>query len=172
MSTATTDGASRQRRRSNYRGARPSSTRRPATKSATALLPRGDGARYALLAGKSLAAAVFVFGALCALIYPSAAPRQTMHAAGEKQKIIARQKTPTADRSTAEAKSAPARLDSALVAKIDLPVKDAPRGDAKILGRTVYGSRVEVLAQDGRWVQVRAIGQNLAGWVEKAGLNF
>jgi hypothetical protein len=171
MSTAMTTG-SRQRRRSNSRGARPSSTPRPATKSATALLPRGDVARYALLAGKSIAAAVFVFGTLCALIYTWVAPRQTMHAAGEKQKIIARQKTATADKSILQARSASARPDSAHVAKIDLPVKDAPRGDAKILGRTVYGTRVEVLAQDGRWVQVRAIEQNLAGWVEKAGLNF
>jgi hypothetical protein len=124
------------------------------------------------LAGKSVAAAVFVFGALCALIYTSAAPRQTKHVASEKQKIIARQKTATGDKSTADAKAAPERLDSALVSKIDLPIRDAPRGEAKILGRAVYGSRVEVLGQDGRWAQVRAIGQNAAGWVEKAGLNF
>jgi hypothetical protein len=128
--------------------------------------------RYALFAGKNVAAAVFVFGTLCALIYTSAAPHKTMHAAGEKQKIIARQKTATADKSIADAKAAPSRLESALVSKIDLPIRDAPRGEAKILGRAVYGSRVEVLGQDGRWAQVRAIGQNAAGWVEKAGLNF
>ncbi|WP_281932813.1 SH3 domain-containing protein [Methylocystis iwaonis] len=113
-----------------------------------------------------------MFGTLCALIYTSAAPHKTMHAAGEKQKIITRQKTATADKSTADAKVYPSRLDSALVSKIDLPIRDAPRGDAKILGRAVYGSRVEVLGQDGRWAQVLAIGQNAAGWVEKAGLNF
>jgi hypothetical protein len=172
MSTVTTGGASlHQRNTARSRGAN-ASTPRPATKPATALTPRGDRARYALLAAKSVVAAVFLFGALCALIYTSAGPRQTRHAADEKQKIIARQKTATADKSIADAKAAPSRSESALVSKIDLPIRDAPRGDAKILGRAVYGSRVEVLGQDGRWAQVRAIGQNAAGWVEKAGLNF
>lgn len=172
MSTVTTGGASRHQKNSTKSRRANPSTPRPATKPATAPLPRGDGVRYALFAGKNVAAAVFVFGTLCALIYTSAAPHKTMHAAGEKQKIIARQKTATADKSIADAKAAPSRLESALVSKIDLPIRDAPRGEAKILGRAVYGSRVEVLGQDGRWAQVRAIGQNAAGWVEKAGLNF
>lgn len=172
MSTVTSGGASRHQKNSpKYRRAN-TSTPLPAKNPVTFPLPRGDGVKYALFAGKSIAAAVFVFGALCALIYTSAASRQTKHVASEKQKIIARQKTATADRSTADAKAAPARLGSALVSKIDLPIRDAPRGEAKILGRAVYGSRVEVLGQDGRWAQVRAIGQNAAGWVEKAGLNF
>ncbi len=168
MSTVTTAGASRHQKNPAKSRRANALTPRPAT----APLPHGDGLRYAVFAGKSVAAAVFVFGALCALIYTSAAPHKTMHAAGEKQKIIARQKTATADKSTADAKASPARVESALVSKIDLPIRDAPRGDAKILGRAVYGSRVEVLGQDGRWAQVRAIGQNAAGWVEKAGLNF
>jgi hypothetical protein len=171
MPTVMTGGASRHQKNSTKSRRASTSTPRPATKPATSALPRGDGVRYALFAGKSVAAAVFVFGALCALIYTSAAPRQTKHVASEKQKIP-RQKAATADKSTADAKAAPARLDSELVPKIDLPIRDAPRGEAKILGRAVYGSRVEVLGQDGRWAQVRAIGQNAAGWVEKAGLNF
>ncbi|WP_350356542.1 SH3 domain-containing protein [Methylocystis iwaonis] len=52
------------------------------------------------------------------------------------------------------------------------PSETRQGGAAKILGRAVYGSRVEVLGQDGRWVQVHAIGQTVAGWVERAGLNF
>ncbi len=154
MSTAMTGGKSRhQRNLGNTRRAN-ASRPRPAAAPLTLSLPRGDGLRYAFLAGKSIAAAVFVFGVLCALIYTSAAPRKTIHPVGEKQKTIARQAT------------------TVLVSKIDLPIRDAPRGDAKIISRAVYGSRVEVLGQDGRWVQVHAIGQNVAGWVEKFGLNF
>jgi hypothetical protein len=172
MATATTGGTSRhQRNLANTRRAN-ASTPRPTTKPWTVSFPRGDGLRYAFLAGKSIAAAVFVFAAICALIYTSASPRKTMHAASEKQKTIARQKTTTADKSAAEAKAAPEGLGSALVSKIDLPIRDAPRRDAKILNRAVYGSHVEVLGQDGTWVQVRAAGQNVTGWVEKAGLNF
>jgi hypothetical protein len=172
MSTVTTGGASHHQRNPAKSRRASASTPRPATKPATAPLPRGAGMRYALFAGKSVAASVFVFGALCALIYTSAAPYKTMHVTGEKQKTIARQKTAAADKSSADAKAAPSRSESALVSKIDLPIRDAPRGDAKILGRAVYGSRVEVLGQDGRWVQVHAIGQTVAGWVERASLNF
>jgi hypothetical protein len=133
---------------------------------------RGDQSGYAFLAGKSIAAAVFVFGVQCALIYTSAAPRKTLHAASERQKIIVRQKTATADKSDTEARAAPIRLGSALISRIDVPVRDAPRRDGKIVNKAVYGSYVEVLGQDGAWVQVRATGQNITGWVEKASLNF
>jgi len=171
MSTATTGRASHNQRK-------PAKTRRSNAATSPAVtewmqpLLRGDQSRYAFLAGKSIAAAVFVFGVLCALIYTSAAPRTTMHAAGEKQKTIARQKPATADKSGIEARAAPTRLGSALVSRIDVPIRDAPRRDGKIVNKAVYGSYVEVLGQDGAWVQVRATGQNVTGWVEKASLNF
>ncbi len=76
------------------------------------------------------------------------------------------------NKSGAELKTAPTRFGSALASKIDVPVRDAPKRDANILNKAVYGSYVEVIAQDGRWVQVRATGQNVTGWVEKSGLNF
>jgi hypothetical protein len=72
----------------------------------------------------------------------------------------------------AESHGVPTRLGSALVSKIDVPVRDAPRRNGKILDKAVYGSYVDVIGQDGKWVQVRATRQHLTGWMEKADLNF
>jgi hypothetical protein len=171
MATATTSRTSHNQRKP-VKTQRSNAATSPAVTVWAQPLLRGDKSRYAFLAGKSIVAAVFVFGVICALIYTSAAPRKTMHAASEKQKTIASQKTTTADKSGTEARTAPTRLGSALVSRIDVPIRDAPRRDAKIVNKAVYGSYVEVLGQDGAWVQVRATGQNVTGWVEKASLNF
>jgi hypothetical protein len=171
MTTATTSGAARPQRKNSKAQRANASTPRAVTKSVVTSLPRADG-RYAVLAGKSLVAAVFVFGVICAFIYTTTGPRRATQVVGERPKTIARQKTATTDKSGAEFAAIAARVGSALVSRIDLPVRDAPRRDAKVLARAVYGSRVEVVAQDGGWAQVRATGQNVAGWVEKAGLNF
>ncbi len=125
--------------------------------------PRTDSPRYALVAGKSVAATILVFGAVCALIYTAAEPHKATYAVGEKR--VARQKA-------AEASADTTRLGSALVSKIDVAVREAPRRNARILDKAVYGSYVEVIGQDGKWIQVRATGQNVTGWVERAGLNF
>jgi hypothetical protein len=164
MATATTDGASRHRRNPANTRRTIASTQRPAKKPWTVSFPRREGLRYASLAGKNIAAAALVFGAICALIYTSAAPRKTMRAASEKHKTMVRQKTTTTNISARETKAAPRGLGSALVSKIDLPMRDGPRRDAKILDRAVYGSHVEILGQDGTWVQVRAMRKtSLAG---------
>jgi hypothetical protein len=105
-----------------------------------------------------------VFGAICALIYTSATPRKSLLAINKK--TIARSEFDV------ESHVAPTRLGSALVSKIDVPVRDAPRRNGKVLDKAVYGSYLDVIGQDGKWVQVRATGQHLTGWVEKADLNF
>ncbi len=153
MAAVTANGASRNVRKPAkaprvIRASKPAEARMPS-------FLREDGSRYAFTAMKCVAAAVFFFGALCALIYTAAEPRRAA------QKVSERHKS-----------TAPTRLGSALVSKIDVLVRDAPRRDASILNKAVYGSYVEVIAQDGRWVQVRATGQNVTGWVEKSGLNF
>jgi hypothetical protein len=127
-------------------------------------MPPGDGLKYALVAGKSIGAAALVFGAICALIYTSATPRKSLLAINKK--TIARSEFDV------ESHVVPTRLGSALVSKIDVPVRDAPRRNGKVLDKAVYGSYLDVIGQDGKWVQVRATGQHLTGWVEKADLNF
>ncbi len=172
MTTATTSGAARPQRQTSKAQRANASTPRAVAKPTASPLPPGEARRCAVLAGKSLVAAVFVFGVICALIYTAAVPRRATQVVGERPKTIARQKTATTDKSGTEFAATTARVGSALVSKIDLPVRDAPRRDAKILAWAIYGSRVEIVAQDAGWAQVRATGQNVAGWVAKAGLNF
>lgn len=151
MTTATTSGTSRPQRKTPKTKRANASTPGVVTKPFITSLPQAGGRRYTVLAGKSLLAAAFFFGVICALVYTAA----------DKSKPVAGQRTTTAKKSGA-----------AVVSKIDLPVRNAPRRDAKILARVVYGARVEVVAQDGGWAQVRAAGEDVAGWVEKTGLNF
>jgi hypothetical protein len=98
----------------------------PATRAAPQMQPspRTGSPKYALIAGKCIAAATIVFGAVCVLIYTAAAPQKSTHVITEKR--VARQKIvePSADT---------ARLGSALVAKVDVPVRDAPRRNARVL---------------------------------------
>ena len=163
MGAATTTAKSSRKGPANTQRSR-AATAPNATQPRRPPMPPGDGLKYALLAGKSIGAAALVFGAICALIYTSAAPRKSLLAINKK--TIARGEFDV------ESHVAPTRLGSALVSKIDVPVRDAPRRNGKILDKAVYGSYVDVIGQDGKWVQVRATGQHLTGWVEKADLNF
>jgi hypothetical protein len=172
MAAITTSGASRIRKK-HAKAKRSNEASTPAAK-ATRMLPflQGGGSRYGFMAAKSIAATVFVFGTVCALIYTAAQPRNAAQKIVEKQKPIASQKAAIADKSNIEPKAASTRLGSALVSKVDVDIRDAPRRDAKVLDRAVYGSYVEVIGQDRKWAHVHATGQNVTGWVNKASLNF
>ncbi len=108
-------------------GKEPANARR-SRKAATRAFPRmqpssrTDSPRYALVAGKGVAAATIVFGAVCALIYTAAEPHKATHVIDEKR--VARQKA-------VERSADTARLGSALVAKVDVAVRDAPRRKCK-----------------------------------------
>ncbi len=61
---------------------------------------------------------------------------------------------------------------SAFVSGSNAAIRDKPAINAKIVERAVFGSNVELLSQEGKWVQVRSTGQNVSGWIEKAYLSF
>ena len=61
---------------------------------------------------------------------------------------------------------------SAFVSGSNAAIRERPAINAKILERAVFGSNVELLSQDGKWVQVRSTGQNASGWIERAYLSF
>lgn len=165
MAARTTTAKSSRKGPANTQRPRVAATAPNATQLRMPPMPPGDGLKYALLvAGKSIGAAALVFGAICALLYTSAAPRKSLLAINKK--AIARGEFDV------ESHVAPTRLGSAIVSKIDVPVRDAPRRNGKILDKAIYGSYVDLIGQDGRWVQVRATGQHVTGWVEKSDLNF
>lgn len=161
MAAVATKGASHTRKKHAKQARRLTDVASPAAKGARASpFLHGGGSRYVVVVAKSIAAAVFLFGAICALTYTAAVPRNSARNVAEKQKPIANQKT------------ASTRLGAALVSKVDADIRDAPRQNAKVLKRAPYGAYVEVIGQDGKWAHVHATGQNVTGWVDKAGLNF
>jgi len=156
-------------------------------------LLRGDASTCALVTVKSLAAAIVVFGALAALI-STKAPRPAIrhaekqkpvgdHKAAMSDKPTTKHKAVAADRSNTENKVAAAdgavtdhktviKPGIALISRVNAAIREAPRLNAKILDRAVFGSSVDVIGQEHDWAQVRAPAQNVSGWIEKSALNF
>ena len=50
--------------------------------------------------------------------------------------------------------------------------RERPAINGKIIERAVFRTNVELITQEGKWVQVRSPGQNISGWIEKAYLSF
>ena len=61
---------------------------------------------------------------------------------------------------------------TAFVSGSNAAIREKPAINAKVIERAVFGSNIELLSKDGKWVQVRSTGQNISGWIEKAYLSF
>ncbi|MCC3246474.1 SH3 domain-containing protein [Methylocystis sp. WRRC1] len=130
----------------------------------------GDRGKYVALVLKCLVATAVVFGAVSALT-STKERHATLYRPAEKQKRVAGHKTAESGIALTENK-APIKHRAALVSGNNAAIREAPRANAKILDRAVFGSSVDVIGEDGRWAQVHAVGQNVSGWIEKGSLNF
>lgn len=61
---------------------------------------------------------------------------------------------------------------TAFVSDNNVIIRESPKLSSKILGRAIFGTSIEALAFDGKWVQIHSSAQNLSGWTEKTRLNF
>ena len=61
---------------------------------------------------------------------------------------------------------------TAFISGSNAAIRERPAINGKIIERAVFGSNVELITQEGKWVQVRSPGQNISGWIEKAYLSF
>ncbi len=166
VTTSTTD-----KRRKHAKQQRPTQTSAPASRRAwTPSFLRGDTTTYAALAFKSAAAAALVFGAVSVLSATSER-HAARHKSAGKQKLVAGHKVAMAESSAAEHK-VPIRRRPAMISGNEVAIRDAPRPNAKILDKAVFGSSVDVVGEDGKWAQVHAAAQKVSGWVEKASLNY
>jgi hypothetical protein len=61
---------------------------------------------------------------------------------------------------------------TAFVSDNNVLIREKPKINAKILGRAIFGTSIEVLMLDGKWPRIYSSAQDLSGWTEKSGLNF
>jgi hypothetical protein len=61
---------------------------------------------------------------------------------------------------------------TAFVSGNNVLIRANPKLNAKIVGKAIFGTSIEVIAYDGNWVQINSPAQNLSGWTEKMRLNF
>lgn len=138
--------------------------------------------RYAGLLGACALSGLIVFGGMSALISPAAKTELATKAATLPK--------PTVDSKRTKAVSAPSQhktsakdarpdnskpislIGTAFISGSNAAIRERPALNAKILERAVFGSNVELIAQEGKWVQVRSTGQDVTGWVEKIYLSF
>lgn len=138
--------------------------------------------RYALILLASAAGAFIVFGGLSAMIGSNpnkelaSTSRSVKKQASETKHAKHAEPAHRGGLLTTEAASTGHKsielTGSAFVSGSNAAIRERPAINAKILERAVFGSNVELLSQDGKWVQVRSTGQNISGWIEKAYLSF
>ncbi len=63
-------------------------------------------------------------------------------------------------------------IGTAFISGSNAAIREKPALNSKIIERAVFGSNVELIAQEGKWVQVRSTGQDVTGWVEKIYLSY
>jgi hypothetical protein len=61
---------------------------------------------------------------------------------------------------------------TALISDNGVLVRESPKLNAKVLDRAIFGTSVDVVELDGKWVKIHSSAQNLDGWTEKSRLNF
>jgi hypothetical protein len=138
--------------------------------------------KYALIVLASAIGGLLVFGGLSALI--STKPNKEMVNTGHSLKKQVTETTHSKREERTRHAAPPAHerapitqksIDvsgSAFVSGSNAAIRERPAINAKIIERAVFGSNVELLSQEGKWVQVRSTGQNLSGWIERAYLSF
>lgn len=138
--------------------------------------------RYAILCSASAVGGLIVFGGILALISPEPkkeiagnATNQTKSRFDPKHtKIVSatsQHKTGSNDVHP-DAPKAMTLMGTAFISGSNAAIRERPAINAKIVERAVFGSNVELIAQEGKWVQVRSTGQNISGWIEKVYLSF
>jgi outer membrane murein-binding lipoprotein Lpp len=138
--------------------------------------------KYALIVFASAIGGLLVFGGLSALIStnPNKEIANTSHSLKKQATDTSHSKREEKTRHAAtaaheRAPNAQKSIDisgSAFVSGSNAAIRERPAINAKILERAVFGSNVELLSQEGKWVQVRSTGQNVSGWIERAYLSF
>ena len=138
--------------------------------------------KYALIVLASAIGGLLVFGGLSALIStnPSKEMANTSHSLKKqaietshtKREERIRHTAAPAHESAPNVQKSVDMSGSAFVSGSNAAIRERPAINAKILERAVFGSNVELLSQEGKWVQVRSTGQNVSGWIERAYLSF
>ena len=138
--------------------------------------------KYAPIVLTSTIGGLLVFGGLSALIStnPNKEMANTSHTIKNQSPEISHSKREEKTRHASapvheRAPNAQKSVDmygSAFVSGSHAAIREKPAINAKIIERAVFGSKVELLSQDGKWVQVRSTGQNVSGWIERAYLSF
>lgn len=86
---------------------------------------------------------------------------------------IATQKIKIINSPTDHAITGSSKINSeAMISGNNVLIRETPKINAKIVKRAVFGSLVEVIDQEGKWVKISNPGQQFTGWVEKIYLNF
>jgi hypothetical protein len=123
----------------------------------------------------SIVGGVLVFGGLSAIIdtNPNKELARDSHPLKKQASETKHSKHGQTARHTASSAHKSIELTgSAFVSGSNAAIRERPAINAKIVERAVFGSNVELLSQEGKWVQVRSTGQNVSGWIEKAYLSF
>lgn len=61
---------------------------------------------------------------------------------------------------------------TAFVSGNNVLIRENSTLSAKVLGKAIFGTSVDITASDGKWIQINSPVQNLSGWTERASLNF
>lgn len=138
--------------------------------------------KYAMILLTSIVGGVLVFGGLSAMIDTNPnkelardshpLKKQASETKHSKHGETARLTVASTIETASSAHKSIELTGSAFVSGSNAAIRDRPAINAKIVERAVFGSNVELLSQEGKWVQVRSTGQNVSGWIEKAYLSF
>ena len=136
--------------------------------------------RYGILLGSSVIGGLIVFGGLSALISPTVKSKTADHAVtpiksgteNNHAKANSASHQPKSAAKEAESHKSLALNGTAFISGSNAAIRERPAINGKIIERAVFGSNVELITQEGKWVQVRSPGQNISGWIEKAYLSF
>lgn len=136
--------------------------------------------RYGILLGSSVIGGLIVFGGLSALISPAGKTNTADHAAtpiksgteNKHAKATSASHQPKSAAKEAESHKSISLNGTAFISGSNAAIRERPAINGKIIERAVFGSNVELITQEGKWVQVRSPGQNISGWIEKAYLSF
>lgn len=145
--------------------------------------PSGEVAKsYAAIAAVCALGATLVFGGLAALIgtrhHAQIASKSSFRV---KEAALARQtglvsqpnehKAAVAEKH-AERRFAGSLTGSAFVNGSNAAIRAKPAINGRILDHSAFGTNVDLIAQEGKWVKVYSPDRNISGWIERAHLSF
>lgn len=147
-------------------------------------IPETDKKSYVTRSIKCLVAAFIVFGGMYQITDYLSEPTISSHK-GLKQKTEVGGKLHTAKNSDdvrsirnadhpkdLNAKTIKSSVTSALVSGNNVLIRENPKINGKVLGKVIFGTSIDVIGYEGKWVQIHSSAQNLRGWTEKISLNF